>query len=54
MNLGTYKIEDYQIITKEGNVINKKMIIYYNQNGVEDNRESFFGIEYIRQGYTPQ
>jgi hypothetical protein len=55
MNLGTYKIEEYQVITKTGDIINKRKIIYYNESGEEDLIEFFDGdLENIRKGYSPQ
>jgi len=55
MNLGTYKIEDYQVITNTGEIVNKRKIIYYDLEGEENLVEFFDGdMEDIRKGYNPQ
>jgi hypothetical protein len=55
MNIGTYKIENYQILTPSGDIINKRKVIYYRPDGEEELVEFFDGdMEDIRPGYTPQ
>jgi hypothetical protein len=52
MNIGTYEIEDYQVITPEGEIINKRKIIYYDSAGKEELIEFFDNDpDSIRNGY---